>query len=574
MSAPLPPDPYQALGVELSADAGVIKTAYRKLVLKCHPDKFPDPLLKAQKQDEFQRVQQAYEILGDEDKKRDYDLEVKAKKLKEELAKRGGSTNTQAHSRFVNVNIRTAEPPPGWSPSKHSTSKSSPYKPAYSREFSQSWEHEIPSRSKVYQEDDRRAARRTASYEKVKREDSRERRRRNDEDREREKRRDQDDEIRKEIKRQQKLKEKEIRDRELQREREHRDKKDRKAREAREADAKARDDARLKAEAKAEKKMRERERERDRERDRDMRRKQDADEKARAKSKPYVEHSGYSEDDDDVRRSRAKKSSSPKKQSDSPSRDKSSNKQRDRANPQDDAPTEQKYHSTLAYAASYVQQMKNKATKTSPRHTAEVPAYSAAYPDPNEKWAPSKRRASGDGKHANDPVIVDIPDPSAEAPSASPTTQQAPPRLQKSHTMPSGYMPQTQTAPAIPTRVPLGRSHTMQPEHISRPAAEKHRPTRRAFDDEDYMDDRYAPASTRVHKYQLGRDRGIPRVIDSKYDSYASPGLSFSKIKTAPSYGAEHVMTSKHYEEDDVATSHYDHMQPSYADYGRQTAVR
>ncbi|KAL1872733.1 hypothetical protein Daus18300_004279 [Diaporthe australafricana] len=573
MSAPLPPDPYQALGVDLSADAGVIKTAYRKLVLKCHPDKFPDPLLKAQKQDEFQRVQQAYEILGDEDRKRDYDLEVKAKKLKEELAKRGGSTSTQSHSRFVNVNIRTAEPPPGWSPSKHSTSKSSPYKPAYSREFSQSWEHEIPSRSKVYHEDERRAARRTASYEKVKREDSRERRRRNEEDRERERRRDQDDEIRKEMKRQQKLKDKELRERELRdREREHKERKERKARDL---DAKLREDARLKAEAKAEKKMRERERDRA-ERERDLRRKQEAtDEKARAKPKPYVEHSGYSEDDDDVRRSRAKKSSSPKKQSASPSRDKSSTKQRDRSNPQDETAGEEKWRSTLAYAASYVQQMKNnKPSKTSPRHTAEVPAYSAAYPDPNEKFAPSKRRASGDGKHASDPVVVDIPDPSAEAPSTSPTTQQAPPRLQKSHTMPSGYMPQAQTTPAVPPRVPLGRSYTMQPEHISRPSAEKHRPTRRAFDDEDYMDDRYTPALPRIHKYQLGRDKGIPRVIDSKYDSYASPGLSFSKIKTAPSYSTEHVMTAKHYEEDDVATSHYDHMQPSYADYSRATPVR
>lgn len=555
MNAPLPPDPYRALGVESSADAGAIKTAYRKLVLKCHPDKFPDPTLKAQKQEEFQAVQQAYEIIGDEDRRRDYDLELKAKKLKEELAKRGGatSTSTSAHSRYVNVNIRTAEPPPGWSPSKQSTSKSSPYKP-YSKEFSQSWESEIPSRSRAYHDDERRA-RRTASYEKPKREDSRERRRR-EEDREREKRREREreEEARKEIKRHQKL----TKEREAARERE-RERKERKAREEREA-----------AKLKEAKKLRERERERER----DARRKQD-EEKSRAKSKPYLEHSGYSEDDDDVRRSRAKKSSSPKKQSDSPSRETATTKQRDRSNPRESAPVEEKYRETMASAASYIQKMRSKASKSSPRHAAEVPAYSTAYPDPNEKWAP-KRRTSGDGKHAKDePVVVDVPDPDNVQPevvSPSSNTQQAPPRLQKSHTMPSGYMPQTQTTAPVPPRVPLNRAFTMQPEHeYSRPV-EKHRSARRrmSFDE----DDEYYSVPIQTTYHVSRPDRGMPRVIDAKYKNpyAAAPGVTFSKVKTAPSYGAEHVATSRRYGEDDVMTADYSHMQPSY-DY-RTAAVR
>lgn len=501
-------------------------------------------------------MQQAYEIIGDEDRRRDYDLELKAKKLKEELAKRGGAatTSTSTHSRYVNVNIRTAEPPPGWSPSKHSTSKSSPYKP-YSKEFSQSWESEIPSRSRAYHDDERRA-RRTASYEKPKREDSRERRRR-DEDREREKRREREreEEARKEIKRQQKL----TKEREAARERD-RERKERKAREEREA-----------AKLKEAKKMRERERERER----DARRKQEVEEKSRAKSKPYLEHSGYSEDDDDVRRSRAKKSSSPKKQSDSPSRETATTKQRDRSNPRESAPgDDSKYHNNMAFAASYMQKMRSKASKTSPRHAAEVPAYSStAYPDPKE-WAP-KRRASGDGKHAKDePVIVDVPDPDnvhPEVASPSSNTQQAPPRLQKSHTMPSGYMPQTQTTPPVPPRIPLNRAFTMQPEHEYTRPVEKHRSARRrmSFDeDEDYYS---VPIQTTYHVSRP--DRGIPRIIDTKYkDPYAAPGVTFSKVKTAPSYGAEHVATSRRYGEDDVMTSDYSHMQPSY-DY-RTAAVR
>lgn len=555
MNAPLPPDPYRALGVESSADAGVIKTAYRKLVLKCHPDKFPDPTLKAQKQEEFQRVQQAYEILGDEDRRRDYDLELKAKKLKEELAKRGGtaSTNTAAHGRYVNINIRTAEQPAGWSPSKHSTSKSSPYKP-YSKEFSQSWESEIPSRSRAYHDEERRA-RRTASYEKPKREDSRERRRRED-DRDREKRREREEEARsKELKRQKQ-------ERDAARERSER--KERKARE---------EAAKLKEAAK---KMRDRDREREH---RDARRKQELEDKARAKAKPYHEPTGYSDDDDDARRSRAKKSSSPKKQSDSPSRENPTTKQRDRSNPRESAPGEElKYRETMAFAASYMQKIRSKASKTSPRHTAEVPAYSDAYPDPDQKWAP-KRRASGEGKHAKDePVVIDVPDPDDAHPevvSPSSTTQQAPPRLHKSHTMPPGYVPQTQTAASVPHRVPLTRASTMQPEYeYSRPA-EKHRSSarrRRSFHEDD---DYYPVPPTQTTYHVSSRDRGIPRIIEAKYkDPYAAmPGVSFPKVKTGPAYAPEHVETSRRYDPDDVMTADYSHMQPPSFDY-RTAAVR
>ncbi|POS80312.1 molecular chaperone DnaJ [Diaporthe helianthi] len=581
MNAPLPPDPYRALGVEPSADSSAIKTAYRKLVLKCHPDKFPDPTLKAQKQEEFQKVQQAYEILGDDDRRRDYDLEVRAKKLREELAKRGGSasTSTPAHGRYVNVNIRTAEPPTGWSPSKYSTPKSSPYKP-YSKEFSQSWEGEIPARSKAYHEDERRA-RRAASYEKPKREDSRERRKREEErerddreradrertdrdraDRERARRREREEReeelMRKEVRQQKKL----AKEREAAREREIL-RKERKARDDREARAEA---ARMKElkEAKEAKKMRER--------DRETRRKQEAEDKARAKSKPYLEHPPYSDEDEEVQRSRAKKSSSPKKQSDSPSRDKST-KQRERSNPPEAGVGEEKYRGHMAFAASYMEKIRSKTSKTSPKHTAEVPTYSAAYPDPNEKWAP-KRGATGDGKHAKDEsTIFEASEPDQTQPevvAAPPNTQQAPPRLQKSYTMPAGYVPQTQTSAPVPPRVPLNRAATMQPEYECTRPAEKHRSARkRSSFDEDYVQDYYQPpVQTRYHV--SSRDTGVPRVVDAKYrDPYPTAGVTFSKVKTAPSYRAENVATSRRYGQEDVMTSEY--MQPQY-DY-RTTAT-
>ncbi|OCK84225.1 heat shock protein DnaJ, partial [Lepidopterella palustris CBS 459.81] len=73
MTSPLPPDPYAALGVPESADSATIKSTYRKLVLKCHPDKVTDESLKKQKQEEFHKIQQAYEIIGDEEKRAMHD---------------------------------------------------------------------------------------------------------------------------------------------------------------------------------------------------------------------------------------------------------------------------------------------------------------------------------------------------------------------------------------------------------------------------------------------------------------------------------------------------------------------
>ncbi|KAL4726892.1 hypothetical protein ACLX1H_005785 [Fusarium chlamydosporum] len=90
------PDPYKILGVAKDAQLPEIRSAHRKLVLKCHPDKVQDPTLKAQKQDEFQRVQTAYELLADEKERKRYDDQVRLAELREQMrAKTAASASSR-----------------------------------------------------------------------------------------------------------------------------------------------------------------------------------------------------------------------------------------------------------------------------------------------------------------------------------------------------------------------------------------------------------------------------------------------------------------------------------------------
>lgn len=83
-TSPLPPDPYEALGVSKDADADTIKKAHRKLVLKHHPDRIKDPALVEQGKNEFQKVQQAYELLIDPVQRQRHDDEVRLAQLRRE----------------------------------------------------------------------------------------------------------------------------------------------------------------------------------------------------------------------------------------------------------------------------------------------------------------------------------------------------------------------------------------------------------------------------------------------------------------------------------------------------------
>ncbi|MFK8139168.1 MAG: molecular chaperone DnaJ [Bdellovibrionales bacterium] len=63
-------DFYDILGVQKNADQATIKKAYRKLAMKFHPDQNPG---NKEAEEKFKEAAEAYEVLGDSDKRAKYD---------------------------------------------------------------------------------------------------------------------------------------------------------------------------------------------------------------------------------------------------------------------------------------------------------------------------------------------------------------------------------------------------------------------------------------------------------------------------------------------------------------------
>jgi curved DNA-binding protein CbpA len=133
MDSPIPPDPYNALGLSKNATGDEIRKAYRKLALQLHPDKCKEESLKAQRTDEFHLVQQAYDIIGDEEKRSRYDAQIRLAELK----RANLDLRSQTSRATAGYDVRTA------APRDASYATRGPTRPAY----------EDPHRERAYEYD-------------------------------------------------------------------------------------------------------------------------------------------------------------------------------------------------------------------------------------------------------------------------------------------------------------------------------------------------------------------------------------------------------------------------------------
>lgn len=372
----LPPDPYKALGVSPDAQLPEIRSAHRKLVLKCHPDKVQDPTLKAQKQDEFQQVQQAYELLSDEKQRQKYDDQVRLQELREQM--RAKVSSRPSYKYEIRTNDRTYK----------TTSPS-----AKSFSYSRSYEDTDLRGADIFE--GVRTVRREASYQGKPSSSRREERER---DRERE-----------------------IREREKERERER-------ERRKKAEDAVRRAEKEAKEARRAEKKQKEKEK--------DKERKRESEEKKRH-AKPYIE---TYDDEEPAPKSEKKKSSKKHDRDRSAHREEVPATDSVPPPPMPSIPTEQSYEDKQSEALKYINASRQQKKNPYTRHMQQPPAAPTPPPvgspfvppatpddDVRRSAAKPRRGSSGEKSYKKKPSkeVLDDPDEVDVSPSGRPHVQKS-----------------------------------------------------------------------------------------------------------------------------------------------------
>lgn len=119
MASPIPLDPYEVLGVARDATLSAIRSAHRKLVLKYHPDRIKDDADRQKGTEEFQKAQQAYELLSDEKRRTRYDDQVKLAALRKEAMMADRAVPMRSSTFPVQTHATGARPPPPPPPSAY-----------------------------------------------------------------------------------------------------------------------------------------------------------------------------------------------------------------------------------------------------------------------------------------------------------------------------------------------------------------------------------------------------------------------------------------------------------------------
>ena len=107
-------DPYQVLAVDRSADQPTIRKAFKKLARKYHPDVNQD----AGAEDRFKQINAAYDVLGDEKKRKLWDEFGEASTRPGLCGGRAAGTKTTRSRRNADCATRAAWRCPTWTGSK------------------------------------------------------------------------------------------------------------------------------------------------------------------------------------------------------------------------------------------------------------------------------------------------------------------------------------------------------------------------------------------------------------------------------------------------------------------------
>jgi curved DNA-binding protein CbpA len=85
---------YEILGVPKTASSAEVRSAYAKLAKERHPDRFTDPAEKARAHEFFRDVTTAFNILSNDRRRQEYDLEIEKPKaaVPEEIARKAFET--------------------------------------------------------------------------------------------------------------------------------------------------------------------------------------------------------------------------------------------------------------------------------------------------------------------------------------------------------------------------------------------------------------------------------------------------------------------------------------------------